>query len=339
MNKARACALAALSILCYETQYASAAAETPIGIILAAGDISTCGDDKPWKQYANKTAEIIRTIRSEASSANPAIPVKVLALGDLAYGKGTSSEFDCFAKRWSGFDRDLLPVPGNHEYMTADAAPYFEHFKDNPLVQQNGEHKGYFAISFPAEDGPWLLIGLNADIKGHDAMSDQLTWLKNNLSTSANQHPCVLAFWHEPTFSSGRHGHDYKTEEGAPLTEVRPMQDALRILYDHGASVVVAGHDHNYEQFARHDADGKPAVNGIRSFVVGTGGSILTQDRYDNLAPNSEGGSYGRTKGKQGVLEIKLFRDRYEWDFLAIDTSFKLPLKTVKDGCAPRKVP
>jgi hypothetical protein len=35
--------------------------DKPIGILLAAGDISTCGN-KEWHRYANKTAEIIRKV-------------------------------------------------------------------------------------------------------------------------------------------------------------------------------------------------------------------------------------------------------------------------------------
>jgi hypothetical protein len=323
------------TILCANAQTME---DPPIGILLAAGDISTCGNEK-WQHYANETATIIRKVVKESQSAQPTIPVRVLALGDLAYGKGTKSQFDCFAARWSGFDDILLPVPGNHEYLTPDAKPYFEYFKDNRFVQQNGKEKGYFAVNFPREDGPWQLIGLNAHIKQNGAMADQLKWLGTTLGApGGNPSPCILAFWHAPTFSSGRHGHDYKTQAHAPLTKERPMQEALRSLFEHGASVVLAGHDHDYEQFGRHDADGNAAEDGVRSFVVGTGGSLLTQDDYVNIAPNSEG-LYGRNKGMQGVLKIVLFERRYEWDFLSIDGATTLPLKTKKDDCIARKNP
>jgi acid phosphatase type 7 len=157
----------------------------------------------------------------------------------------------------------------------------------------------------------------------------------------------VLAFWHQPTFSSGKHGHNYKTEPNAPLTTSRPMKTALDILYNHGASVTVAGHDHNYEQFKPHDADGNSKDNdGIRSFVVGTGGARLTTDSYleSVWAPNSDGGPFGLTKGIQGVLKIDLFKDSYRWEFLSIqknpnDPKIKLPLKTTEGTCRIRKQP
>jgi acid phosphatase type 7 len=107
--------------------------DKPIGILLAAGDIATCGkcDQEPRRCYANKTAEIIRKVIEDSKDAQPPIPVRVLALGDLAYGEGTEEQCNCFQKRWHDLDDVLLPVPGNHEYKTENAAPYFTHFKNN----------------------------------------------------------------------------------------------------------------------------------------------------------------------------------------------------------------
>ena len=338
----------------------SAADDSPIGILLAAGDISSgefpnC-DAKDWYRYADKTGDIIKKTVDAAQSAQPPVPVKVLALGDIAYGEGTDEQFKCFADRWNdkdldkGEDETILPVPGNHEYLSPDhdAAPYFEHFKDNTFVTQKGDHKGYFALNFPRPDGPWRLIGLNADIARNQskqtrkqAMADQMDWLVKALGQPDTQQPCVLAFWHEPMFSSGQHGHEnYSTPKpGAALATDRSMQNALQILYDHGASVVLNGHDHDYEQFAPHDAKGKAAADGFRSFVVGTGGANLTHDDYIKLAPNSEGGPFGMSKGIQGVLKITLYEHRFEWDFLPIDDSKKFPLAMTKADCVARKVP
>ena len=242
----------------------------PIGILVAAGDISTCGSDEGWKKYADRTAGIAKSIIEDAKG----VPVKVLALGDLAYETGLAEEFECFAKHWSGLDKYILPVPGNHEYMTPGAKPFFDFFKDNIAIGQNGAGKGYFALLFPDDGGPWTLIGLNAHLKGSAARKEQHDWLKTALEAVAKsgRTSCVLAFWHAPTFSSGKHGHGYSPKKSAPLDTDHPMQAEFRMLQERGASVVLAGHDHDYEQFVRHDADGKPATDGIRSFVVGTGG-------------------------------------------------------------------
>jgi hypothetical protein len=159
----RIASAAAMAALIAHADVLAAHAETgngPIGILLAAGDISTCGNEK-WNGYADKTAEIIREVIKGAREAKPSVPVRVLALGDLAYDKGTKKQFECFGKRWANFDAELLPIPGNHEYLSSNAEQYFDHFKTNSLVNQNGEGKGYFAMNFPRLDGPWYLIGLN----------------------------------------------------------------------------------------------------------------------------------------------------------------------------------
>jgi hypothetical protein len=172
-----------------------------IGILLAAGDISTCGNNK-WHRYANRTAELIQKVIKDRE--DPSIPVRVLALGDLAYERGKAREFVCFGKRWADFESELLPVPGNHEYQSRDATHYFKHFKNNPYVNQN-IGKGYFALNFPRADGPWYLIGLNDNFEQNrryrKEMDAQMTWLEERLTEDGRSQNCVLAFWHRPTFT------------------------------------------------------------------------------------------------------------------------------------------
>ncbi len=337
------------------------AAEKPIGILLAGGDISSCKNNYEWKQYANKTGAIIRDEISKASAAEPPIPVRVLALGDLAYRKGTESEFKCYSERWRGFDDVLRPVPGNHEYLSPGAGPYFDHFSANTFVHQQANDKpyikGYFTEKFPNEKGPWLLIGLNSHLRSlespfgkavaEEAISDQRNWLRTQLGAH-NSIPCVISFWHAPTFSSGQHGHvPYRpTSSKLPLDSGRPMQGELRILYEHGATAIFAGHDHNYEQFRRHDADGNKADDGLRSFVVGTAGSLLTNDFYEKIWDISDGGPFGKGKlgnGGQGLLKISLFENRYEWRYLSIGGAERLPQEMRKltngDRCNTRRSP
>ena len=63
-----------------------------------------------------------------------------------------------------------------------------------------------------------------------------------------------------------------------------PFWDAL---YQAGADVVLNGHDHNYERFAPQNPSGQPdPTQGIREFVVGTGGAELRS--IAGIKPNSE---------------------------------------------------
>jgi acid phosphatase type 7 len=326
----------------------------PIGILLAVGDISSCGKEK-WTTVANDTARLVRDAIKEAEAADPPIPYRVIVLGDLAYETGAGNEFTCFEQRWTFDDvvtkfpknEIMLPVPGNHEYQNkkagkiTDAQPYFDHFKNHPLVNQTGTKKGYYALNFPRADGPWRLIGLNDNFasskKYKQQLAEQAAWLEKDLTAESNQQNCLLAFWHAPTFSSGKHGHGYVTNKDAKLSGDRHMKDAFALLHGHGASVVLNGHEHSYEQFRPQNAAGKPVDDGVRLFVVGTGGKQLTTDEYDNVEESSEGGAFGLTRGNHGVMKIRLFENRYEWVFLPINKTHEFDLKTKKDDCRKRK--
>ena len=89
------------------------------------------------------------------------------------------------------------------------------------------------------------------------------------------------------------------------------MQAATQILYNHKADVVLTGHDHIYERFAPQDPSGNfDPTNGIRAFVVGTGGSNHTS--MSKLEPNSEISN----DSTFGVLALTLHAGSYNWNFV-----------------------
>jgi len=334
----------------------TADAEAPIAVLFAAGDIVKCGSEpRHLKDEATATllaAQIAEAVQAGVSRDN----IKVLALGDIAYDHGTHASFEnCVTQSWGkeSIIGALLPAPGNHEYdaKSADgsqyepngvvhAGPYFGFFAGNKYVTQNGSAAGYYSLNFPNEKtGPWHLIGLNAYIDKSTG-SPQMTWLKRDLDESM-EIPCVLAFWHPPLFSSGRHGHKDNADPNAPLSRGRTMVAPFEMLYDYGATVVMAGHDHDFEQFSRQDSSDVDAVekvsdsNGIRSFVVGTGGAKLGNDvDYSKRWGTSEFYS----QDQFGVLRIYLFADRYEWAFIPIDGD-PLQLPVSGDTCNARRAP
>jgi hypothetical protein len=130
------------------------------------------------------------------------------------------------------------------------------------------------------------------------AGSPQELWLRADLA--ANRTQCTLAYWHHPRFSSGLHGND-----------ARPRA-LWRALQDFGADVIVTGHDHDYEQFHRQDADGVADLNGIRQFVVGTGGTSLRS--FDVIKANSA----VRESDTHGVLKLSLRPTSYDWEFVPV---------------------
>jgi chitodextrinase len=249
---------------------AAAAAADPV--IAAAGDIasSSSGD--------TATANVL-------DSLNPSL---VLTLGDNAYPSGRSADFATwYEPTWGRHKAKTRPAPGNHEYQTSGASGYFEYFGS----LAGAGNQGYYSFDL----GSWHLVSLNSEI-ARDAGSSQVAWLKNDLA--ATRQPCILAYWHKPRFSSGPHGSN---------ATMAPFWDALAAV---GADVVLAGHDHLYERFAPQTSSGVADPNGIRQFVVGTGGRSHYQPR------TARANSVVRNGDTFGVLALTLRASSYEWRFV-----------------------
>jgi len=183
----------------------------------------------------------------------------VYTTGDNAYESGTASEFaNCYEPTWGRFKERTYPSVGNHEYETPGAAPYFEYFG----AVAGDRFKGYYSYNL----GDWHVVALNSmcEMVGScKATSPMVTWLKQDLAE--NPSTCTLAYFHHPVFSSG-------TLNGG-FPKMKPSWEAL---YTAKAEVVLNGHVHNYERFAPQTPSGvADPAQGIREFVVGTGGRSL----------------------------------------------------------------
>jgi hypothetical protein len=121
--------------------------------------------------------------------------------------------------------------------------------------------------------------------------------LKADLSADTSR--CTLAYWHIPTWTSG--------SRSAPNA-----QQFVQALYADGAEVVLTGHEHNYERFAPQSPTGVADPNGVREWVVGTGGANHTELPITGSAPNSE----VRNDATYGVLRLSLHDGWYDWTFL-----------------------
>ena len=314
------------------------ALEKPIGILLAAGDIATCANDETKSGKA--TAELIKAELAKASALDPNIEVRVLALGDLAYDSGTTRAFDCFNATWGQFKDKILPVPGNHDYGTNRGAAYFKYFDTTLKTLKADKNDGFFSLEFPASaPDAWVLLGLNSNTST-GADTAQVKWLAAELDRTKAKR-CVLAFAHGFFYSSGLHGHNDKTDIAAPLVPQKTAMGAMfRTLHDSRATVLVAGHDHHYEQLGRAGAGANPAdrgqaamvPDGVRSFVVGTGGKTLYSRDYQNKWAFTE----ACDMRSYGILKIELFPGSYRWEFLPTKpnaNSFKVLRDVKTDTC------
>ncbi|MFJ7336375.1 metallophosphoesterase family protein [Streptomyces sp. NPDC101116] len=218
--------------------------------IAAAGDI--CGS------ACNQTASLVSSMS----------PTAVITAGDNAYDRGKLTEYKgTYDKTWGKFNSIVHPSPGNHEYKTSGAQGYFDYFQSKGVTTGDRD-KGYYSVDV----GDWHLVALNSNINTK-AGSPQEKWLRADLSSSTK--PCTMAYWHHARFSSGDHGDSAGT---APL---------LKALTDFKADVAVWGHDHHYERFAPALSDGKKDIaNGIRTFVIGTGGRALYSAKSRSAGPS-----------------------------------------------------
>jgi acid phosphatase type 7 len=243
--------------------------------LIAVGDVASCAS-----QGDEATAALVDGMQGT-----------IILAGDIAYESGTAKEFvDCYDPSWGRHRSRTRPAPGNHEYETAGAAPYYAYFG----ASAGPPGLGYYSFNL----GEWHIVSLNSNVDA-SAGSAQELWLRADLA--ANSAHCTLAYWHHPVFSSGLHGN------------IAVMKDIFRALYEFNADVVITGHDHNYERFGPQtvDAVADPA-RGIREFVVGTGGRSLTPTL--TVRPNSE----RRQFGEYGVLRLELDTQGYSWEFVPV---------------------
>jgi acid phosphatase type 7 len=284
--------------------------------LVGAGDIAGCSQD-------NKDEETAALLAG--------IPGTVLALGDNVYPDGTRTQYaNCYdnyrlsggsifdATRtswWGQYKARTMPVVGNHDYHSSKVAqPYFDYFSavngflppaaPVPNTTRNPgltPGKGYYSYDM----GSWHIVALNSNcnkVGGCEKTSTQGKWLRNNLANTTNKQ-CTLAYFHHPLYSTGNN---------IPTPNVKPL---WQILYNYGADVIVSGHAHRYERYAPLTPAGTTdPQNGIRQFVVGTGGAPGGSEIYYDQAPGEE----VVETGTSGVIKLDLSAGSYRWQYVPI---------------------
>ena len=266
---------------CTDTQQPSdsrlpqpALAVTP-AVLVGAGDIAGC-DTKLTTYKDEATAKLLDGIAGT-----------VFTLGDNVYEDGTATEFkSCYGPSWGRHRARTWPSVGNHEYNSGGGG-YFGYFG----TRARPAGRSYYSYNL----GEWHIVVLDSERD----FTAQATWLKADLA--ANPRRCTLAYWHKPYFTTG---------DLPPAVHMKPL---FTILYNAGADVVVAGHNHLYERFYAQNPAGQPDwARGIRTFVVGTGGAPLLKMKPITRALQV------RQNTDHGVLKFLLYPTSYKWQFVPI---------------------
>lgn len=202
-------------------------------------------------------------------------PEFIITLGDNNYDVGDSSTIDQNIGQYyhnyiykykgrygpSASTNRFFPSLGNHDYYTRNGEPYRDYF----TLPGNGRYYDFVR-------GNVHFFALNSDPAEPDgitATSTQARWLQAGLAASTARWKVV--YLHHAPYSSGYHGN---TQE---------LQWPFRAW---GASVVLAGHDHHYEQLT---------VDGLPYFVNGLGGRSVYRVRQTPLPESNAiyNGDYG----------------------------------------------
>ena len=162
----------------------------------------------------------------------------------------------------------------------------------NGGLNGTGVGEGWYSYNL----GSWHIISLNAECSTQQPggcpalgaepakgtwLANELAWLEKDLQE--NHAPCTAAYWHQATFSAT----NSITPEGIAA------QLFWQKLYKYRADLVLNGHDHLYAHYRPLDPSGNSDPrNGIREFIVGTGGETL-----DPIYATTETSSTGSQPG------------------------------------------
>ena len=308
----------------------------PAQLFAGAGDIAEC--DSPASAY---TAGLL----SDMLDSDPG--ARFFTLGDNVYPVGTDRYFEaCYAPSWGAahIKSRTSPLPGNHDYghggsiyggVDGDAQGFRNYFAGQ--IGENGRNSARDGTYYSFDLGTtWHVIMLDSncikieggfgcayDEPGSGLNSRQAEWLAADLAT--NTRPCVIAAWHHPRFSGGKHGdNDVETGNGV-LSDMQPMWE---LLVEHDVELLLSGHDRQFERTFPLDAEGRVTEDGTgtRQFVAGTGGSprsATATERSELVIDDT-----------RGVLRLTLFEDSYGWQFVGIGDAPGDPARVLDEGWA-----
>ena len=224
-------------------------------------------------------------------------PDFIITLGDNNYEFGADSTIDSNIGQFyhnyiypyngifgqgAAFNK-FFPALGNHDWIAPNAEPYLNYFQ----LPGNERYYNY-------TKGNCEFFVLDSDVNepdGYDSSSTQAAWLKSGLRVSNARFKIV--YFHHPPYSSGQHGNtDY-------------MQWPFK---QWGATVVLCGHEHNYERLV---------VNGMTYFINGLGGKDWRE--FLNILPESR----ARYTGNHGAMLITAYSDSINFKFYTISDSLK----------------
>ena len=291
------------------------AAEHPV--LTTVGDVTRCGS----------------TVDDATAALAAEVDGPIALLGDLVEGKGPNEYRDCFAgSAWSGLQPRIRAVPGDNGeygrgYRLNDKGNRNQKFAgavDCDVIRpcQLDDYYSFFppsAVGTPERPyysydvGTWHIVALDVNCSDDPEegcngpkTAAMVEWLRQDLA-AANARCSAVAM----------HNNFIDVPGNKTAASMRAVMD---VLYQHGVDVAVSGHRHTYRRYAPVDINGvEDRGNGIRQFVVGTGGhgrNPGSQPAFHN--PHADKGDVLEESNGDtwGVLRLTLKPGGYDFNFV-----------------------
>ena len=145
-----------------------------------------------------------------------------------------------------------------------------------------------------------------------DPGTPQYSWLQQDLA--AHQGQCTIALWHHPLNSIGSE---------APAQR---MSAIWSLLAQNKVSLVLNGHDHQYQRWAALNGNQQPAASGVAEIVAGAGG-------HSSQGIQSSDARVVTTVQAYGALRMQVYPDRVDYTYRTPDGSTGKVLDSGYVGC------
>ena len=269
--------------------------------VAVTGDINPSGNTSVTSASGKNAASII--------AANPNIFINV---GDWQYSYGTCTAFlSGYDRLWGSLNSKTYGTAGpTHDWdaTNSNGQQYQQYLSGTCPGQTSKPVAGEFDPRNPYSFniGKWHFVQLSSGCWRYSTTcsgSGETSWLATDLANAVSTgHPYIVAFWHEPYWSSSTSTHP------SPTTAEKPWID---LLYQYRAKMIFNGHQHGYERFLPQNNSGISDVNGIQEIIVGTGGIGFYP--WSNKVTNSA----VQQTGTYGWVKLTLRDDgSYDWQFV-----------------------
>ena len=315
---ALSCPALALLLLAGASCNADSPAKTPKGLISQPGPTFTIpAPSGSWTLIAY--GDMRFTDPSNTKVTNPAArqalvarvaaekPDAVLLSGDVPYNRSVANDYAVFRQEteaWRGAGLRVFPAMGNHELHGSASLGLENWWKTFPEL--NGRR--WYSVRF----GQCYFITVDSNLELTPG-SQQSAWVAQQLQNLPAETKYVFVSLHHPPMAdpiAGDHSHDVRPNEAALAQQLETAARATTAKI-----VVIAGHVHAYQRFAR---------NGVVYLVSGGGGAAQhhiarsPRDLYqDNVFPNFH---YIKFMGDASGLKATTYRLNESGTFVPSDS-------------------